>query len=74
MRFGAKFNMRFGAQKNRLNKTVILSTHSICFGWEIRTNILVTLYKLKDYTSTYKRLILKHIKGQYLNILKANIR
>ena len=27
-----KFNMRFGAQKNRLNETVILSTHSICFG------------------------------------------
>ena len=25
-----------GAQKNRLNKTVILSTQSISFGWEIR--------------------------------------
>ena len=38
--------MRFGAQKNRLIETVILSIHSICFGWEIRKNILVTLYKL----------------------------
>ena len=25
-----------GAQKNRLNETVLLSTHNICFGWEIR--------------------------------------
>ena len=26
-----------GAQKNRLIETVLLSTHNICFGWEIRT-------------------------------------
>ena len=25
-----------GAQKNCLNETVLLSTHNICFGWEIR--------------------------------------
>ena len=25
-----------GAQKNHLIETVLLSTHSICFGWEIR--------------------------------------
>ena len=25
-----------GAQMNRLNETVLLSTHNICFGWEIR--------------------------------------
>ena len=25
-----------GAQKNRLVETVLLSTHIICFGWEIR--------------------------------------
>ena len=24
-----------GAQKNRLIETVLLSTHNICFGWEI---------------------------------------
>ena len=24
-------NMCFGAQKNRLNETVLLSTHNICF-------------------------------------------
>ena len=29
-------NMCFGAQKNRLNETVLLSTHNICFGREIR--------------------------------------
>ena len=30
------FSICFGAQKNRLNETVLLSTHNICFGWEIR--------------------------------------
>ena len=25
-----------GAQKNRLIMTVLLSTHNMCFGWEIR--------------------------------------
>ena len=24
-----------GAQKNRLTETVLLSTHNICFGWEM---------------------------------------
>ena len=28
-------NMCFGAQKNRLIETVLLSTHNICFGSEI---------------------------------------
>ena len=27
--------MCFGAQKNRLDETVLLSTHNICFGWGI---------------------------------------
>ena len=27
-----KFNMRFGAQENRLIETVLFSNHSICFG------------------------------------------
>ena len=30
------FNIFLGAQKNRLIETVLLSTHNICFGWEIR--------------------------------------
>ena len=29
-------NMCFGAQKNRLIETVLLSTHNICLGYEIR--------------------------------------
>ena len=29
-------NMFFGAQKNRLIETVLLSTHNICFGREIK--------------------------------------
>ena len=32
-----------GAQKNRLIETVLLSTHNICFGWEIRKLIFVTI-------------------------------
>ena len=33
-----------GAQKNRLIETVLLSTHNICFGWEIRKlNFLYSL-------------------------------
>ena len=30
------FNICFCAQKNNLIETVLLSTHNICFGWEIR--------------------------------------
>ena len=30
------FNICFGAQKNRLIETVLLRTHNICFGGEIR--------------------------------------
>ena len=33
-----------GAQKNRLIETVLLSTHNICFGWEMR--ILFFCYAL----------------------------
>ena len=28
-----------GAQKNRLIETVLLSTHNICFGWELRKSV-----------------------------------
>ena len=30
--FPINFNIRFGAQKNRLIERVLLSTHNICFG------------------------------------------
>ena len=30
------FNICFGTKKNRLTETVLLSTHNICFGQEIR--------------------------------------
>ena len=32
-----------GAQKNCLNETILLSTHNICFGCEIRQLIVITL-------------------------------
>ena len=35
------FNMCFGDQKNRLIETVLLSTHNICFVWEIRKLFLI---------------------------------
>ena len=39
-------NRCFGAQKNRLIETVLLSTHNICFGWVI----------LKTFSSTHSYL------------------
>ena len=33
----------FGAQKNRLIETVLLSTHNICFGGEIKLNFRYAL-------------------------------
>ena len=36
-------NICFGAQKNRLIETVLLSTHNICFRWEIKKNLIRTL-------------------------------
>ena len=33
-------NIRLGAQKNRLIEKFLLSTHNICFGWEIRKLIV----------------------------------
>ena len=42
----------FGAQKNRLIETVLLSTHNICFGWEIRKLIFC-------YTLLTKGLVLR---------------
>ena len=35
------FNICLGAQKNCLIKTVLLSTHNICFDLEIRNNFLI---------------------------------
>ena len=32
-----------GAQKNRLIETVLPSTHNMCFGWEIRKIVSITL-------------------------------
>ena len=34
--FPINSNMCLGAQKNHLIETFLLSTHNICFGWEIR--------------------------------------
>ena len=31
-------NVCLGDQKNSLIETVLLSTHIICFGWEIKNN------------------------------------
>ena len=52
--------MRFGAQKNRLTETVILSTRSICFDWEIRKKYI-------GYALYTKGLLYK-LKAWYFNI------
>ena len=63
-----------GAQKNRLIETVLLSTHNVCFGWEIRkmifqiaprkklllTQLLKAFYK--DLFSISAIYLLQHIK------------
>ena len=36
--FPINLNMRFSAQKKCLFETVLLSTHNICFGCEIKKN------------------------------------
>ena len=54
-----------GAQKNRLIETVLLSTHNICFGWEIK--------KISyDVETVFARYAFKH---QYMSILlKKNVK
>ena len=37
-------NIILGAQKNRLNETILLSTKNICFRWEIKK--LIFKYRL----------------------------
>ena len=36
--FSSVLSFVLGVQKNRLIETVLLSTHNICFGWEIKKN------------------------------------
>ena len=43
--------MFLGAKKNRFTEAVLLSTHNIGFGLEIRTLFLVRTLKPDDYSS-----------------------
>ena len=54
-----------GTKKNRLIETVLLSTHNICFGWEIRK--LICNYSYLSEGLLYKSLLLIAIDliGQY---------
>ena len=51
------FNICFGAQKNRLIETVLLSTNNICFGREIRKinfcYALLTKFLEKQFKATW---------------------
>ena len=42
-----------GALKNRLIEMVLLSTHNICFGWEIRKSFLITHCYLEAWFNTF---------------------
>ena len=49
-----------GAQKNRLFETVLLSTHNICFGGEIKKNIFfcyALLTKFLDLCDVTEKLL-----------------
>ena len=41
-----------GAQKNRLIETVLLSTHNMCFGWEIKNIIRLITHSYLETCET----------------------
>ena len=53
-----------GAQKNRLVETVLLSSHNICFGWEIRKKIRIVKLQISSYPS-----VLSNVLGAQINRL-----
>ena len=64
-----------GAQKNHLIETVLLSTHNICFGWEIRKIIhwegltLLFVVKAADLWERQKQLMWKGGKGSIQSVI-----
>ena len=58
-----------GAQKNRLNETVLLSTHNICFDWEMR-KIFFCYALLTKVLETYNKLcaLTEFEKGHWPNL------
>ena len=57
------FNIFEGAQMNRLIETVVLSTHNICFGSEIRKKIMFSACIAK--ASLYKRAAGKSLRFEH---------
>ena len=43
----------FGAQKNHLIETVLVSTHNICVGWEIRELFFLSAFFTKGFVFSY---------------------
>ena len=56
-----------GAQKNRLIETVLLSTHNICFGFDIRKiDFRYALFtKVLEYVILFRSTALSYDDGQY---------
>ena len=57
-----------GAQNNRLIETVLLSTHNICFGWEIRNLIFPKIVRIKLQIFSYPS-VLTYVSGAQKNRL-----
>ena len=42
--FSISLNICLGAQKNRLNETVLLSPNNICYSWKIKKKSIIHSY------------------------------
>ena len=65
-------NMCFGAQKNRLIETVLLITHNICFGWEIKK--IIFLYTLLSGGLECKFLCFRLSRRMFRSLIKSFLR
>ena len=57
----------WGVQKNRLIQRVLLSTHTICFGWEIRKIILCHNFMLKNFVCMPGFLVVRLILFEFFH-------
>ena len=70
-----------GAQKSRLTETVLLSTHNICFGWEIRklffcyaliTKVLGTVHFIVYFSKIHCEGILGPVVQSVANLMAVS--
>ena len=66
-------NICFGAQKNRLTERVLLSTHNIWFGWEIRKLIFIYAIYKKCFMFIWTNLKLPYLNNFLLYLVIINL-